>query len=168
MIEKLVFASILILTASSACASDIIARAESTELRRSDGKVVPRVERDSRGNVVSLRLDGMEITPDDVGQLGRLPHLRRLGLFRTNVSDREVAQLEGFQSLEHLNLTGTQITDDAIGTILELKKLKSVCLGNVDVTPEAVARLQELNRSRERSGDERLRWGYSQRKQESP
>jgi hypothetical protein len=135
-------------------------------LRFLDGKVVPRVERDTEGNVTSLRLNDMQLTEEDVDQLGRLEHLRRLVLFRTNFSDRDVARLERCQSLEHLNLTSTDITDDAIDTILKLKRLKSLCLGNDNITPDAVERLKELNRSRNRDGDDRLRWGYSQRKME--
>ena len=166
MREKFLFLSILILTGTSVCAADIVSRAETTDLRFSDGKVVPRVERDTLGNVVGLRLNGMELNHDEVAELGRLEYLRRLSLFRTKVFDRDVAQLKGCRNLEHLNLTGTEITDDAIDTIVNLRMLKTVCLGNVNVSPEALEKLKEVNRSRDRDGSESLRWGYSQRRTE--
>lgn len=166
MVKKLLLASIVILAATSARATDIVARAEATELRLSGSEVVQRVERDTEGNVIRLRLNEIQLTEEDVEQLGRLEHLRCLVLFRTNVSDRDIARLERCQRLEHLNLTSTDITDDAIDTILKFKRLKSLCLGNVNITPDAVERLKELNRSRNRDGDDRLRWGYSQRKME--
>jgi hypothetical protein len=164
MKEKLLLASIVMLMAPSAHATDIVSRAETTELRLSDGKLVPRVERDAEGHVTSLSLNDMQLSPEDVEQIGRLEHLRRLVLLRTKFSDRDVARLEGCQSLEHLNLTSTEVTDEAIDTILKLKKLTSLCLGNVNMTPDAVEKLKELNRTRDRSSDS-LRWGYSQRRQ---
>ena len=48
--------------------------------------------------------------------------MRRLVLFRTKFSDRDVARLERCQSLEHLNLTSTEVTDDAIDTIHDQNK----------------------------------------------
>jgi Leucine Rich repeat len=164
MVEKFLLASIVVLTALSARATDIVARAENTELRVSGNKVEPRVEYDVEGNITSLRLNDMQMTQDEFDQLGRLKHLRRLVLFRTNVTDRDVAQLEQCQSLEHLNMTSTEITDAAIESVLKLKKLESLCLGNVRVTPAGIEKLKELNRSRDRTDDDWLRWGYSQRK----
>ncbi len=162
MIWKLILAGILILTATSSYAADIVTRAESTELRLTNGKVTPRVERDTDGKVTRLRLDGMRLTNEDAEQLGQLEHLRSLVVYDTPFSDRDLTQLERCESLEHLNLTKTEGTDDAIDSILKLKRLKSLCLGNVNITPGAIERLKEINQTRDRTRDY-LRWGYSQR-----
>jgi len=151
-----------VLTASSSHASDLVTRAEANELRLSRGSVVPRVERDKDGSVVSLRLNEMDLSDDDVRRIGQLRHLRRLVLFRTEFTDSDLAQLKGCRNLEHLNLTSTEVTDEGIDTILQLKKLRSLCIGDVNISPEAVERLRELNRSRASRRDY-LRWGYSRR-----
>lgn len=161
MIGNWILAGVVTLTATSAVAMDIVTRAESTELRLSNGKVTPRVERDADGNVTRLRLNGMRLTKEDAEQLGRLEHLRSLVVYDTSFSDRDLAQLQRCESLKHLNLTKTEVTDGAIETILKLKRLKTVCLGNVNITPRAIERLKKLNRTRDRTSDY-LRWGYSQ------
>ncbi len=78
MINKFLFATMLILTASTSNATDIVSRAESTELRLSNGKLIPRVERDASGNVFSLKLNEMELSLNEMEELGQMEHLRRL------------------------------------------------------------------------------------------
>lgn len=147
-------------------AKDIIERAEASELRLSSDKATPRVERDAEGNITVLRLDQMQLSPEDVARIGRLAHLRRLILVRSNITDEDLTQLRNNKQLEHLNLSSTSITNKAIDTLVELRSLKTVCLGNVDITPDALKKLEDLNRSRGNTR-EHLRWGYYQRKQET-
>lgn len=158
-IKYLISAS-LVVASSLASAADIVARATATELRRTNGNVVPRIERDKDNRVVRLLLNDMELSPEEVVDLGKLKYLRSLVLFRTNITDEDLAHLGQCKDLEHLNLTGTEVTDAAIETILKFDRLKSLCLGNVNITPKALDKLKERNRR----GGERLRWGYSQRK----
>lgn len=138
----------------------IVERAEKTDLRRSDGSPVGRVERDRAGEVTALALNDMRLTADEVADLGRLPELRRLVLFRANVGDGDLKPLAKCPHLESLNLTGTDVSDDAVPALLELKALKYLCLGDVRVSPEAVAKLKDGFRAR---GQE-IRLGYSRRK----
>lgn len=168
MVQYVVFAISALLISSSASAAGVVARAETTDLRRTNGTVVPRVVRDKDGNVTRLLLNDMKLTPEDVAELGSLEHLRGLVLFRTNFTDGDLAHLERCKRLEHLNLTSTEVSNDAIDTILKLERLKSLCLGDVNITPNAIEKLKERNRKRGRRRDQYLRWGYSQRKKRSP
>jgi hypothetical protein len=78
---------VAILVSQPAPVPGIVARAEKTELRRSDGSVVRRVERDATGQVTELVLSAMQLTREEVEELGMLPELRRVVLYRTNFGD---------------------------------------------------------------------------------
>jgi hypothetical protein len=138
----------------------IVARAEKTDLRRSDGSAVSRVERNTAGDVTGLLLNDMRLTAAEVADLGRLPELRRVVLFRTNVGDGDLKPLAECPHLESLNLVGTGVTDEAVPALLELKALKYLCLGDVRMSPEAVAKLKDGFRARGQD----VHMGYSQRK----
>jgi hypothetical protein len=137
----------------------LVPRAESTALRRTDGTIVRRVERDEDGNVTQLLLNGMQLSASDIEELGALPHLRRLVLYGVTLADKDLEQLRRCTRLEHLNLSGTNVTDACIDRILEFKQLESVCLGNVDITEDAMARLSEGFEARGQA----VKVGYSRR-----
>jgi hypothetical protein len=139
----------------------LVGRAEKTDLRRSDGSAVSRVERNTAGDPTGLLLNDMQLTPAEVADFGRLPELRRVVLFRTNVGDGDLKHLAKCPHLEGLNLVGTGVTDEAVPALLELKALKYLCLGDVRMSPEAVAKLKEGFRARGQS----VRVGYSRRKE---
>jgi hypothetical protein len=122
---------------------------------------VSRVERNKAGEVTGLLLNDMQLTPAEVADLGRLPYLRRVVLFRTNVGDGDLKPLAGCPHLESLNLVGTNVTDDAVPALLELTGLKYLCLGDVRMSPEAVAKLKDGFRARGQD----VRIGYSRRKE---
>jgi hypothetical protein len=156
-VSVVVFALFVVMPAS---AGDIVTRAEKTDLRNFDGKVVSRVERDAAGDVTQLLLNDMKVSQEEVAELEKLPKLRSVVFFRTNLDDEGLKRLRGCARLESLSLTGTGISDDAIKVILEFKNLKYLCLGNVNVSPEAVKMLKEGFRSRGQD----VHLGYSRRK----
>ena len=88
-------------------------------------------------------LNDMELTSEELAQLGQLSHLRALVLFGTDVVDDDLIALRECDRLEYLNLVGTEVTDRCIDTILEMKSLQAVCLGDVRVTPAGIERLKE-------------------------
>jgi hypothetical protein len=139
----------------------IVARAEKAELRLSDGTVVSRVKRDAAGQVTELQVNEMQLSREEIEELGGLPELRKLVLYRTNFGDAGLKPLAKCPHLESLNLTSSAVSDDALKDIVGFKSLKYLCLGDVRVSPEAVKALKERFRSR---GQE-VRLGYSQRKQ---
>jgi hypothetical protein len=149
-----------ILAAAPAPEPGIVARAEKTELRRSDGTAVSRVTRDAAGNVTELLLNDMRLTPDERAGLGALPELRRVVLYRTNAGDDDLKHLVKCTRLESLNLTSTDVTDDAVTALLGFKNLKYLCLGDVKVSPDAVKVLKDRFRERGQG----VQFGYSRRK----
>jgi hypothetical protein len=140
--------------------ADFIKRVENTEWLGGDGKAIPRVERDAKGNVTKLSLSGMKLFDDDFGAVAGLKTLQNLNLYRTNVTNANLRKLRELPRLQGLNLTSTEITDAAIDEIVKIESLRSLCLGNVAVTPEAVARLKEHFCTQKKS----LSLGYFQRK----
>lgn len=140
----------------------IVDRAEATQLLRSRGVVVPRVVRDDQGHVTRLFLSGMTLSAEEVKELCELPRLRVLVLLQANIKDADVATLTKCPRLEHLNLCGTEVSDAVIDSLIQLESLKTICLGGVNVSPQAMAELRDYNETRK----PKLRWGYSQRKQE--
>jgi hypothetical protein len=107
-----------------------------------NGKPIARVEKEA-GEVVWLRLDGMQLAPDDFRLLASLPTLRRLSLARTNVTDKDLAHLRSLTRLEGIVLNQTEVTDRAIDELVHVESLRSACLGQVRITPAAVGRLKE-------------------------
>lgn len=157
MVAPIFLAALLVTLAAP---PGIVERAEKTDLRLSDGSAVSRVERDRAGEVTVLLLNDMQLTAAEVADLGRLPELRRLVLFRANVGEADLKALAKCPHLESLNLVGTNVTDDAVPALLELKALKYLCLGDVRLSPEAVAKLKDGFRARGQD----VRMGYSRRK----
>lgn len=160
MTLRIAYSLSLLLLASSACAADLVSIAESTDLRSSTGEVIRRVEKDESGNVVRLVLKDMTLTEEQMADLGKLSHLRRLDLYQSNFSDAGMPYLKRCTKLESLVLTKTEITDSSMDALLELKQLKYLCLGNVRVSPAAAKQLSDQAHARGQD----LRMGYSQRK----
>lgn len=167
MIRCILTGSLAFLLTSTSVAEDLLERAAESGLHTSRGNTVSRVVRDDEGNGTRLRLNNFKLVPSDIAEIVAQEHLRSLVLFGTNISNRDVSKLVNCESLEHLNLTNTEITDVAITSILQMKKLNSLCIGNVRVTAEAVEKLKVENRTRGKAHVPYLRWGYSERKQES-
>ena len=155
MVASAIFVVLLVVPA--AAPPGVVARAEKTDLRHSDGSAVARVQRDRDGNVTEMLLNDMRLTPAEVADLERLTELRRLVLFRTNFGDGDLKRLAKCTHLESLNLSGTDVSDDTVAGLLEFKSLKYLCLGGVKMSPDAVAKLNEQFRARGQD----VRLGYS-------
>jgi hypothetical protein len=140
--------------------SKFIARVETSVWLDSNGKPIPRIYRDTEGNVDSLRVSGMKLSADDFGAIGTIRTLRVLDLSRTNVTNADLRQLRRLPHLVCLKLSSTEISDEAIDEIMKFDSLRTLCLGDVAITPGAVARLKEHFDAQHR----RLALGYSPRK----
>jgi hypothetical protein len=141
---KIIIGTILlgIATLTSASEETFILRVEQTELLSSKGEPVARVTRNEDGNVVRLRLTGMQLSAEDFEALGRITSLEYLTLFRTNVTNADLKILEKLKNLKWLNLTETEVSDAAVEKIKLLPDLRSLCLGGVAIKPESVADLK--------------------------
>ena len=107
-----------------------------------------KVERDRGGNVVAANLRGSWINDVEMIDLARLPHLERLDLSHTRITDEGMLHLKTAPEISDLNLYyAEQVTDQGMTAIKDWKHLKRL---NVRVTRisdgtlEIVSRLTQL------------------------
>jgi Leucine Rich Repeat (LRR) protein len=134
--------------ASAAAMSTFLARVDATPWpANAAGKVPtnlpPRIERDDDGNVIRLRLDGMQLSKADLGALVLFDHLKELSLSDTNIKDEQIPQLAALRELQWLRLNHTDIGDDGAKALASVPKLSSLCLGGVRASREAVNDLKK-------------------------
>jgi Leucine-rich repeat (LRR) protein len=128
-----------------------------------------RLERDSRGEIVTVDLTGVWVSDADLERLSGLPKLNRLVLAHTRLTDagfanlaalkgvRELdcyyaefftadalAHLAGWQSLERLVLRGTRVTSKAFEHIVRLKSLRSLDVAYTQIDDANLDLLAEL------------------------
>lgn len=103
--------------------------------------------RDARGKgavvseVVRLDLSGMQLSEQDIMDVGTLTTLRQLNLSRTNIKDDQLPHLAGLGALEEFDLSHTEISDAGAGSLQELGNLRVLELGGSKVTPGRVREL---------------------------
>jgi mono/diheme cytochrome c family protein len=94
-------------------------------------------------NVVELDATNTPITDSDLKQLApKMPHLTRLQLSKTAVSDTGVVALSTLQYLEFVNLSQTRITDASLALLAQLPHLQALYLWRSGVTEEAAMAFQ--------------------------
>ena len=96
-------------------------------------------------NVAWLDLGRSDVGDDILETVADLPHLTRLYLQQTQVSDQGTDNLTGLEYLEYLNLFGTDVGDSTLNAISGLPSLRSLYLWQTNVTDSAVAVLQEAS-----------------------
>lgn len=112
------------------------------------GEYGGRFERDSSGEVVAVNLRGSWIADSDVRELASLPHLERLDLSFTRITDQGILYLKGAHNLVDVNLAFDERVGDegqaAIKQWTHLKRLNVRGTRIADNTVAAVAGLPEL------------------------
>ncbi len=103
----------------------------------------PRIERDADGNVIRLRLDGMQLSKADLDALVLFDHVKELSLSDTNIKDDQIPKLAALRKLQWLRLNRTEIGDEGTRALARLPKLSSLCLGGVRASREAVNDLKK-------------------------
>lgn len=111
-------------------------------LDRIDDAAVRVLEQVS-AQVLWLDLGGTRVTDAALETVARLPHVTRLRLQNTAVTDNGLARLAGLAHLESLNVFGTRVTDAALEPIAAMKSLRTVYVWQTAVTADGVARLKE-------------------------
>ncbi len=139
--------------------ADLLARVERTELLVS-GKPAARIEKDTDGNIVRLRLDGMTLSAEEFAALAHVTTVRHLSLNGTNVTAADLRTLHTLTRLEGLRLNSTQLADDAAAELIKFPALRSVCLFSVAIRPEAIAQLK----ADFETADRRFSLGYAERR----
>jgi hypothetical protein len=94
-------------------------------------------------NIASLRLSGTQISDKSLQWIGSLPHLAKLYLDHTSVSDEGLIFLAKSKELRYLNLVGTKVTAQGLLALQQLPRLKSVYLYQSAVKPESLLKLQQ-------------------------
>jgi len=93
--------------------------------------------------VGELSLARTHITDSSLEMIGAMPHLSRLDLRETAVSDAGLKFLRGHEGLHELVLSRTQVTDDVLATLLELPGLTRLWVWDAGLTVEGTAALRQ-------------------------
>ena len=78
--------------------------------------------------------------------LDGLPHLQRLSVNETKITDDEAQRLGSLHELRELNLTYVEITEDGLKEIGELTQLQKLAFFGTDVSDTGLAHLRKLVR----------------------
>lgn len=93
--------------------------------------------------VASIDFSHAPVNDSVMGLLAAMPHLTRLKLTGTKVTDAGVTRLAGLAFLEYVNLVDTDISDAGLRALERLPRLRAVHLWGTRVTALGVARLQQ-------------------------
>jgi internalin A len=107
-----------------------------------------KVSEDRAGNIVAVDLRGSWVYDSQLIDLAKLPHLEKLDLSHTRISDEGMVYLRSAPEITDLNLYyAEQITDQGMSAIKEWKHLKRLNLRGTrisDGTLEIVSHLPQL------------------------
>jgi len=90
-----------------------------------------------------LNLWRVQITDDGVAKLSGLTGLKWLNLDNTQLADSGTAHLSGMKQLEFLHLGSTLITDEGLPSLAGLTSLKDLKITRTGVTADGAAKLKE-------------------------
>jgi uncharacterized membrane protein len=96
--------------------------------------------------VVSLNLDKLPVTDDDIKSISQFENLRKLELNFTNITVKGLKELAALKNLHTLTVSGTKLTyQDLKEQIPSMKGLKMISVWNTDLSETEAARLQKDN-----------------------
>jgi Leucine-rich repeat (LRR) protein len=135
-----------------------------------------KAELDAAGNVVAVNLRGSWVNDAEMIELARLPHLRRLDLSHTRISDEGLLNLKeargitdlnlyysewitdqgltairNWKQLKRLNLRGTRISDGTLALVSKLPAIEALDIANTQVTDNGLDHLITLTNLKELS-----------------
>ncbi len=85
------------------------------------------------------------VTDESLMYLGRIPALKTLYLFRTNVQGLGLAHLEHLTQLENLTLDCSPVNDAGLQHLGRLRSLKHLNLNHTSITGADIAHLENLH-----------------------
>ncbi|MGQ9771735.1 MAG: leucine-rich repeat domain-containing protein [Thermogutta sp.] len=91
---------------------------------------------------------GIPVTDDVLGAVGKLPELHWLVLCNTKITDRGLENLEGLKHLRWLWLNDTAITDQGLFSLARLVALEKIWLDNTCIRGPGLKAFQGLPRLR--------------------
>ncbi|MEM1069276.1 MAG: hypothetical protein AAGI63_10295, partial [Planctomycetota bacterium] len=110
---------------------------------------------DASGTAELAKLTGLEeldlsecaqIFDDAMPPLGELKQLKKLNLWRVNITDIGIEPLSELTQLQSLNLDNTQLTDEGMPSLTGLTELTFLHLGSTQITDAGLASLESLTK----------------------
>jgi uncharacterized membrane protein len=92
--------------------------------------------------IVSLNLNKMPVTDDDLKTIAQLVNLRRLNLSFTNIKDSGLAALNPLKELKQLSLSGTGVNAANLGVLSSLPQLTQLYIWSTPAQSQNLAVIQ--------------------------
>ena len=93
--------------------------------------------------IVSLNLNKMPVTDDDLSTIAQFVNLRRLNLSFTNIKGTGLAALQPLKALQQLSLSGTGVNVASLGGLAPLSKLSQLYIWSTPAQIQPLATLQK-------------------------
>lgn len=87
-----------------------------------------------------------QLFDDAMPPLGELKNLKKLNLWRLNISDVGIEPLQNLTAMESLNLDNTRLSDAGMSYLSGMKNLTFLHLGSTQITDEGLTALSGLTR----------------------
>jgi uncharacterized membrane protein len=101
-----------------------------------------------KNQIVSLNLNKMPVTDEDLKIVGQFENLRKLDLNFTDITANGLKELAPLKHLNRLTLSGTKVNYNELKTqIAAFKNLKTVSIWNTGITPAEAEQLQKANKN---------------------
>lgn len=95
-----------------------------------------------KNNIISLQLNKMPVTDEDLKIIAGFSNLRTLNLSFTTIKGEGIRYLTGLQNLKYLSLSGTAVGSNSLQPLASLKKLQSIQVWNTPITQQEIASLK--------------------------
>ena len=98
---------------------------------------------DVKAQIVSLNLNKMPVTDEDLATIAQFVQLRKLNLSFTNIKGTDLTALKKLTELKQLSLSGTGVSSASIGVLASLPKLTQLYIWNTPAQAENLAAIQK-------------------------
>ena len=98
---------------------------------------------DVKNQVVSLSLDKMPVTDDDLKTISQFSNLRKLNLSFTNITGATLNELTKLKELKLLSLSGTKVKSSSLAPLVNLPKLTHLFVWSTSIPPDDIKKLQQ-------------------------
>ena len=98
---------------------------------------------DVKNQVVSLSLDKMPVSDDDLKTIGQFSNLRKLNLSFTNITGATLNELTKLKELKLLSLSGTKVKSSSLAPLASLPKLTHLFVWSTAIPPDDIKKLQQ-------------------------
>lgn len=102
-------------------------------------------ELDDASHVISVKLEGKQVTDRAIDEVVKLPEIRSLSLAKSSITDAGLAKLKRLAALESLGITDTPATDRGLKHLEAIPTLKFVWVCTTEqLTQQGVSSLQQV------------------------